>query len=262
MPLGRRPARLAPLPRTAASTCAARRRLQRMVAARGRRDHRRDRGMAAEMRALDPRGPVEVIENGCDFDDFDGLEYRRGDRFRITHTGGFIWRRDARPFFEALAQAEARPGRALRRRLPRRRRAAARRARPRRPPRGDPVPAARQGATRCRGTRTRCCSCSPSRARRGARSSRPRSTSTSPRAGRSWPRCRRTGRPRRSSARPAPASSSRRPTSTGWRTRSSDLERRWRDNELVAPELSEELRAKLSRRERAERLAEILRKVA
>ncbi len=84
-------------------------RLQRKVAERADAITAATEGFAAEMRALNPRGPVEVIENGCDFDDFDGLEYRRGDRFRITHTGGFISRRDARPFFEALRQAEGDP---------------------------------------------------------------------------------------------------------------------------------------------------------
>ena len=47
---------------------------------------------------------VEVIENACDFEDFDGLQYRPGERFRLTHTGSFAGRRDARPFFEALAR--------------------------------------------------------------------------------------------------------------------------------------------------------------
>jgi glycosyltransferase involved in cell wall biosynthesis len=44
-----------------------------------------------------------TIANGCDFDDFAGLEYRRGDRFRITHTGSFFGKRDPRPFLYALA---------------------------------------------------------------------------------------------------------------------------------------------------------------
>jgi glycosyltransferase involved in cell wall biosynthesis len=84
-------------------------RLQRRVAEQADAITAATEGFAAEMRALDPHGPVTVIENGSDFDDFDGLEYRRGDRFRITHTGGFISRRDARPFFEALKQAEGNP---------------------------------------------------------------------------------------------------------------------------------------------------------
>jgi len=60
------------------------------------------------MRALQPRGPVEVIENGSDFEDFAGLEYHPGERFRLTHTGSFASRRDARPFFEALARVNGR----------------------------------------------------------------------------------------------------------------------------------------------------------
>jgi glycosyltransferase involved in cell wall biosynthesis len=60
--------------------------------------------IAEEMRELQPRGPVRVIGNGCDFEDFDGLEYRRGQRFRITHAGSFFGRRDPRPFLDALAR--------------------------------------------------------------------------------------------------------------------------------------------------------------
>jgi hypothetical protein len=48
---------------------------------------------------------VEVIANGSDFDDFEGLEYRRGERFRITHTGSFFGKRDPRPFLTALKEA-------------------------------------------------------------------------------------------------------------------------------------------------------------
>ena len=59
--------------------------------------------IAAETRALNPRGSVTTIENGCDFDDFAGLEYEPGDVFRITHTGSFFGRRDPRPFLRALA---------------------------------------------------------------------------------------------------------------------------------------------------------------
>jgi glycosyltransferase involved in cell wall biosynthesis len=60
-----------------------------------------------EMLALSPRGPVELIDHGADFDDFDGLEYTRGDRFRITHTGTIFGRRDPKPFLRALARADA-----------------------------------------------------------------------------------------------------------------------------------------------------------
>jgi glycosyltransferase involved in cell wall biosynthesis len=61
--------------------------------------------IAEETRRLDPRGPVETIANGCDFDDFAGLEYRPAPRFRITHTGSFFGKRDPRPFLQALADS-------------------------------------------------------------------------------------------------------------------------------------------------------------
>jgi glycosyltransferase involved in cell wall biosynthesis len=56
-----------------------------------------------ETRMLEPAGPVTTIENGSDFDDFAGLEYRPGDRFRLTHTGSFFGHRDPKPFLRALA---------------------------------------------------------------------------------------------------------------------------------------------------------------
>jgi glycosyltransferase involved in cell wall biosynthesis len=62
-------------------------------------------GIAEEMRKLGA-GRVEMIPNGCDFDDFEGLEYRRGERFRITHTGSFFGHRDPKPFLSALAESE------------------------------------------------------------------------------------------------------------------------------------------------------------
>src|SRR5439155_21155066 len=62
--------------------------------------------IAEETRALSPAGRVVPIPNGCDFDDFAGLEYRRGERFRITHTGSFFGKRDPRPFLEALAGSD------------------------------------------------------------------------------------------------------------------------------------------------------------
>ncbi len=61
--------------------------------------------IADELRAFDPSGPVRVIPNGCDFDDFAGLEYRPGDRFRITHTGSFFGQRNPRAFLSALASS-------------------------------------------------------------------------------------------------------------------------------------------------------------
>ncbi len=62
--------------------------------------------IAEEAAALEPRGVVTTIQNGADFDDFAGLEYRRGDRFTITHTGSFFGKRDPRPFLSALAESE------------------------------------------------------------------------------------------------------------------------------------------------------------
>jgi len=59
--------------------------------------------IADEVRGFDPVGHVRVIPNGCDFDDFAGLEYRSGERFRFTHTGSFFGKRDPRPFLSALA---------------------------------------------------------------------------------------------------------------------------------------------------------------
>ena len=62
--------------------------------------------IAEEARGLNPRGPVVTIENGCDFDDFAGMEYARTDTFRLTHTGSFFGHRDPKPFLQALAASE------------------------------------------------------------------------------------------------------------------------------------------------------------
>ena len=62
--------------------------------------------IADEMRALDARGKVSVVANGCDFDDFAGLEYTPGARFRITHTGSFFGKRDPRRFLQAFRDAD------------------------------------------------------------------------------------------------------------------------------------------------------------
>ena len=61
--------------------------------------------IADEVRGLGARGPVRVIANGCDFDDFTGLEYEPARRFRITHTGSFFGKRDPRPFLQAFHNA-------------------------------------------------------------------------------------------------------------------------------------------------------------
>jgi glycosyltransferase involved in cell wall biosynthesis len=62
--------------------------------------------IAAETDGFGPRGRVVTIANGSDFDDFAGLEYRPGKRFRITHTGSFFGKRDPRPFLSALAESD------------------------------------------------------------------------------------------------------------------------------------------------------------
>jgi len=59
-----------------------------------------------ELRALGARRVV-TIANGCDFEEFAGLEYRRGSRFRLTHTGSFFGRRSPRALLEALAASGA-----------------------------------------------------------------------------------------------------------------------------------------------------------
>jgi glycosyltransferase involved in cell wall biosynthesis len=61
--------------------------------------------IADEARTLNPRGRVLTIENGCDFDDFAGIEYTRSDVFRLTHTGSFFGKRDPKPFLRALADS-------------------------------------------------------------------------------------------------------------------------------------------------------------
>ena len=59
--------------------------------------------ITAETRGLSPAGLLVTIPNGCDFDDFAGLDYVRGDRLRITHAGSFFGKRDPKPFLRALA---------------------------------------------------------------------------------------------------------------------------------------------------------------
>jgi glycosyltransferase involved in cell wall biosynthesis len=59
--------------------------------------------IADEARTLGPKGRVLTIANGCDFDDFAGLEYHRWKRLRITNAGSFFGKRNPRPFLQALA---------------------------------------------------------------------------------------------------------------------------------------------------------------
>jgi glycosyltransferase involved in cell wall biosynthesis len=61
--------------------------------------------IAEEARGFSPKGKVVSMSNGCDFDDFAGLDYTPGERFRITHTGSFFGKRDPRPFLTALDES-------------------------------------------------------------------------------------------------------------------------------------------------------------
>jgi glycosyltransferase involved in cell wall biosynthesis len=63
--------------------------------------------IAEEMRARNQHARVVTIANGSDFDDFDGLAYQSSSsRFRITHTGSFFGKRDPRPFLTALSRVD------------------------------------------------------------------------------------------------------------------------------------------------------------
>jgi glycosyltransferase involved in cell wall biosynthesis len=60
--------------------------------------------IAEEARALAPPGtPTAVISNGCDFDEFAGLEHTPSSRLRILHAGFFFGNRSPRPFLQALS---------------------------------------------------------------------------------------------------------------------------------------------------------------
>jgi glycosyltransferase involved in cell wall biosynthesis len=77
-------------------------RLAKLVAKRADAISAVSDAIADEMRDLGARGVVRTIANGCDFDDFAGLEYHPAARLRITHTGSFFGKRDPRPFLQAL----------------------------------------------------------------------------------------------------------------------------------------------------------------
>jgi glycosyltransferase involved in cell wall biosynthesis len=60
--------------------------------------------IAEEAADLAPPGTtVRVVANGCDFDEFEGLAYQRGERMRIVHAGSFFGQRSPRPFLGAFA---------------------------------------------------------------------------------------------------------------------------------------------------------------
>ena len=77
-------------------------RVARLVAARADAITCVSDAISEETRSLGPRGRVVTIANGCDFDDVAGLDRHHSDRFRITHTGRLLGRRDPRPFLQAL----------------------------------------------------------------------------------------------------------------------------------------------------------------
>lgn len=62
-------------------------------------------GIAEEIRGYDPKAAITVIPNGADYDDFDGLDYHPGERFRITHAGSFFGKRNPQPFLTALKES-------------------------------------------------------------------------------------------------------------------------------------------------------------
>jgi len=77
----------------------------RLVAARADAIVAAADAIAEEARELGPRGSVVTIANGCDFDDFAGLEHHASERMRITHSGSFFGKRDPKPFLRALAES-------------------------------------------------------------------------------------------------------------------------------------------------------------
>jgi glycosyltransferase involved in cell wall biosynthesis len=61
--------------------------------------------IASDFDSLGTSAPVALIRNGCDFEDFVGLVYSRGERFRLTHTGSLYGERDPRPVLAAVARS-------------------------------------------------------------------------------------------------------------------------------------------------------------
>ena len=94
-----------PTPSATKAKAATHRRVAQLVASRADAITCVSEAISEETRALDPRGPVVTIPNGCDFDDVVGLERSPSDRFRLTHTGSFFGRRDPRPFLQALSDS-------------------------------------------------------------------------------------------------------------------------------------------------------------
>ena len=61
--------------------------------------------IAQELAAMHPQAAhkTTVIENGADFDDFEGIAYVPNPRFTIVHAGSFFGQRSPKPFLQGLA---------------------------------------------------------------------------------------------------------------------------------------------------------------
>ena len=217
--------------------------------------------IADEMRGLDPRGLVRVIGNGCDFDDFAGLEYtprRRASasRTRAASSGSETRGRSCRRFHDADLDAVVRfvgdfrsadrewaDSLALGDRL------------------GSSTTSRAPSRCGCSATPRR--SCSSSRMQEEGKGVLSGKVYEYLAAGRPSSRsCRLTGRPPRSCARRARASSQRRTTSGGSATHSSSFIARYANGGLPAVELDPDDEERLSRRARVEEMAELVRRVA
>ena len=104
---------------------------------------------------------VRVISNGCDFDDFAGLEYHAGSRFQHHAHGKLLREARSAAVPAGLPRRGPRRGCALRRRLPLVGSRLGRLPGARRPSQARRLPPACRVAHRSNGTRRRCCSSSP-----------------------------------------------------------------------------------------------------
>ena len=98
--------------------------------------------IADEVRGLGARGAVRVISNGCDFDDFAGLEYTPGSALPHHPHGKLLRQARSEAVPAGVPRREPRRGRAVRRRLPLVRPRVGGDARSRRSPRARRLPPA------------------------------------------------------------------------------------------------------------------------
>ena len=215
--------------------------------------------IADEARGFSPRGQVVTISNGCDFDDFAGLDYTPGEALPDHPHRQLLRQARPAPVPDRARRVRARRAGALPRRLPLDRPRVGGRTRARRQARADPVRAAPGGpraAARLGGAPA------PDPGRGRARQGRPLGEGLRvPRGRAADPRRRAAGRRRR---RPDPrdrrrASSRRRTTSRRLKAALAELHARFANGGLGATEIPEETRYRLSRRARAEELAELVR---